>query len=57
MLAYYESAMQGKGAWGRGSLSEHKDYIFASNRKLHKFATSNFQKTTLSDMNHLTSNI
>ena len=27
MLAYYESAVQGKGAWGGGSLSGHKDYI------------------------------
>ena len=27
MLVYYESAVQGKGAWGGGSLSGHKDYI------------------------------
>ena len=28
MLVYYESAVQGKGAWGGGSLSGHKDYIY-----------------------------
>ena len=27
MLVYYESTVQGKGAWGGGSLSGHKDYI------------------------------
>ena len=26
MLVYYESAVQGKGAWGGGSLSGHKEY-------------------------------
>ena len=32
MLAYYESAVQGKGAWGGGSLSGHKDYICSTNK-------------------------
>ena len=27
MLVYYESAVQGKGAWGGGSLSGHKNYM------------------------------